>query len=412
MVSEFSFTLGLILIPLALGVSTRILGIPHGGVQLLALACIGLETGAFVYLGTTFEPDPIRLQLAAAILLAGLCATLGQGKFKTSSKVLGTTLIVLGLSLGALLAPTPIHRVFLISLFGYAAFTVIRSEHPATPKTISLVQIGLAMLFILASFILGNTHYWWIGLFLAMTLCPLVPFHFPFVSIIGSAEGMLSCFWVVVLISLGLAEIYDVQHSMLFKEFFVIQLLALVSALYASLKCLVESRFRQFIAYAAIAQMALLWAIQQVFLDFSTWGIQFGMAVAFVMSGLFAVYAFLQQRYGSHELGKFPGLASSMPRLGILMILLITFAMLLPILPILSGIMAMPTLEQSDVLLPTILLTFSSVWLLGSWYFTHLLHETAFGRPHSDIPYTDLRTFEMGALVILIVGASYSGFVL
>jgi NADH:ubiquinone oxidoreductase subunit 4 (subunit M) len=216
----------------------------------------------------------------------------------------------------------------------------------------------------------------------------------------------------MVLISLGLSEIYDLQHSMLLKEIFVIPFLALVSALYASLKCLVESRFRQFIAYAAVAQMALLWAIQQVFLDFSTWGIQFGIAVAFVMSGILFVYTFLQQRYGSHELGKFPGLASSMPRLGILMILLITLAMLLPILPILSGIMAMPPLEQTDVVLPTILLAFSGVWLLGSWYFTHLLHQTVFGRPHSDIPYTDLRVFEMGAVVLLIVGASYSGFVL
>jgi NADH:ubiquinone oxidoreductase subunit 4 (subunit M) len=412
MVSEFSFTLGLILLPLALGVSTRILGIPHVGVQFLALACIGVETGALVYLGTTFEPDPIRLQLAAAILLTGLCATLGQGKFKMSSTVLGSTLIVLGLSLGALLAPTPIHRIFLISLFGYAAFTVIKFEHPATPKTISLLHLSLVILIILASFVLGNTHNLWIGLFLAVTLLPLIPFHFPFLSIIGSAEGMLSGFWVMVLISLGLSEIYDLQHSMLLKEIFVIPFLALVSALYASLKCLVESRFRQFIAYAAVAQMALLWAIQQVFLDFSTWGIQFGIAVAFVMSGILFVYTFLQQRYGSHELGKFPGLASSMPRLGILMILLITLAMLLPILPILSGIMAMPPLEQTDVVLPTILLAFSGVWLLGSWYFTHLLHQTVFGRPHSDIPYTDLRVFEMGAVVLLIVGASYSGFVL
>ncbi len=412
MISEFSVTMGLILLPLALGVSARIAGISHIGVQFLALAGIGVEIGVFVYLGTTFEPDPFKIYLGAAILLTGLCATLGQGKFKMSCIVLGSTLIVLGLSLGALLAPTPIHRVFLISLFLYAAFTVIRSDHPATLKTISLSHLGVAILFIGASFLMGNTPNMWVGLFLAVTLLPLFPFHVPFLSIIGSAEGMLSGFWVVVWISLGLAELYDLQDLLTGKDVLVFQLLALVSALYASLKCLAERRFRQFIAYAAVAQMALLWATQQVFLDFSKWGIPFGIAVGFVMSGLLGVYAFLQQRYGSHELGKFPGLGSPMPRLGIFMILLISFAVLLPIFPIFSGLMAMPTVEQSDVPFSIILLTFSAVWLLGSWYFTDLLHQTAFGKPHSNIPYSDLRTFEMGALVILILGASYSGFVL
>ena len=412
MVSEFSITLGLALIPLVLGVFIRLLHLQHVGAQFLALACIGIEIGALLYLATTFEPDPVKIQLGAAILLAGSCAVLGQGKNKISATVLGTTLIILGLSLGALLAPFPIHRVFLISIFGFAVVTLIRSEHPATPKTVSLIHLGLAVLCILMSFVLGKTQNMWIGLFLAVTLLPLIPFHVPFLLIIGSAEGMLSCVWVVVLISLGLSEIAALQHSLPLKEIFPIQVLALVSALYASLKCLVESRFRHFIAYAAVAHMALLWAIQPVFLDFSTWGIQFGITVAFVMSGILGVYAFLQLRYGSHELGKFPGLASSMPRLGNLMILLITLAMLLPILPILDGIMAMPTIEQADVPLPSILLTFLGVWLLGSGYFSSLLHQTAFGKPHSGIPYHDLRSFEMGALVILIVGASFSGFLL
>ena len=410
--TEFSLTLVFILLPLLLGVLARFSGISHIGAQWLALACLGGEIGALVYLAMTFEPDPIRFQLAAAILLTGLCAVLGQGKFNKSSQVLGTILIVLGLSLGALMAPNPIQRVFLISLFGYAAFSVLKSKQRAIPKSISLIHIGSAMLFMVGSSMLGDTLNWWIGLFLALTLIPVVPFHFPFVLIIGSAEGMLSCVWVVVLISLGLAEIDKLLHSMLFHDFFVIQWFALVSAVYASLKCLVETQYRTFIAYAAVAQLALLWSIQQVFLEFSTWGIPFGLAVAFVMSGLGGVYAFIQQRYGSHELGKFPGLAISMPRLGILMILLITLAMVIPILPISAGIMGLPTMEHSDVPLLTILLTFSAVWLLGGWYFSNLLHQLAFGKADPTIPYADLCTTETGTLVLLILGASVSGFFL
>ena len=237
MVSELSVSLGLILLPIALGLSARIPGISHAGVQLLAFTGIGTALGALVYLASTFDADPVRIQLGAAILLTGLCAILGQGKSKMSSTVLGTILVVLGLSLGVLLAPTPIDSVSLLSLFSYAAFLVIRSQHPATLKTFSLVQLGVAMLLILASLVVGNTYNLWAGLFLAVTLFPLIPFHAPFLSIVSTAEGMLSGFWVMVLIALGLAELNDLQHSMPLTELWVIPIFALGSGLIASLKC-------------------------------------------------------------------------------------------------------------------------------------------------------------------------------
>ena len=412
MVSEFYLTMGLFLIPLALGALAWVPGRSLAGLHILAITGLVVDMAALAHLGSTYEYDPIKIHLGGAILLAGLCAVLGQGKYIKTATVLGTTLVIVGLSLGALLAPTPTNRVFLIGLFGFSALNLIRSEYSTTQKTVSLVHWGLAVLCILISFVLGKTQNMWIGLFLALTLLPLIPFHAPFLSTIGSSEGLHSCVWVVVLISLGLSEIAALQHSAFFTSGVVIPWWALASALYASLKCLGESRFRHFLAYAAVAHLALLWASQHVFLNFSTWGIEFGMAIAFVMSGLFGVYAFLQQRYGSHELGKIPGLAVSMPRLGILMILLITLAMLLPILPIVDGVMAMPTLEQSDVPLLTMLLTFLGVWLFGSWYFSNLLHQTAFGMPHLNLPHADLRTTEMGTLLLLIVGASFSGFLL
>ena len=412
MESELLFTWGIILFPIALGISARIPGLSHANFRLLALIGLGIEIGALASLGLIVDADLVKLQLAAVILLSGLCTILGQGNFKISATVLGSLFVAMGLSLGVLFAPTPIHRFFLIGLFSYVAWSVIRSVPSPMQRAISLIQLGLVIFIILASFVAGNTLHWWAGLFLAVTLLPLIPFHFPFVSIVGSAEGMLSGFWVVNLIALGLAELYDLNNVLPVKESSLLQLLALVSAVYASLKCLGEHRFPQFIAYAAVAQMALLWVGQQVFIPFSKWGIQFGLAVALIMSGLFCVYAFLQQRYGSHLLGKFPGLALSMPRLGILIIFLISLAMLVPILPIFSGLMTMPTSEQSDVSLALILLTFSAVWLLGSWYFTRMLDHTAFGKAHSDVPYTDLLTTEMGALVLLIGGATYSGFLL
>jgi hypothetical protein len=98
-----------------------------------------------------------------------------------------------------------------------------------------------------------------------------------------------------------------------------------------------------------------------------------------------------------------------MPRLGVLMIILISIAVALPMIPILTGLTTMPTTDNQDVSLVIISFIILSVWMLGSWYFSHLLHQTAFGRARPDIPYVDLNIGEICALSLLIAAASYSG---
>jgi NADH:ubiquinone oxidoreductase subunit 4 (subunit M) len=249
------------------------------------------------------------------------------------------------------------------------------------------------------------------GLFLAVTLLPLTPFHQPFVLIVSSAQGTLPAFWVVGWLALGLAELHKLQASLPADVLSIFQILAFGSALYASLKCLGQNHIRLFLAYATIAQVALLWGLANVFSNFSQWGMQFGIAVALVMSGLFLAFSFVQHRYGWHPLGTLPGLASPMPRLGTMFVFLITIAILLPILPTLSGLVSLPTIEHHDKSLLPIFLMFLTIWLLGSWYFSNLLHQTAFGKARPDIPYTDLRRAEIFSVALLILGASYSGLV-
>jgi hypothetical protein len=47
--------------------------------------------------------------------------------------------------------------------------------------------------------------------------------------------------------------------------------------------------------------------------------------------------------------------------------------------------------------------------MLSSWYFSHLLHQTAFGQARREIPYVDLNAGEICALSLLIAAAGYSG---
>ena len=153
----------------------------------------------------------------------------------------------------------------------------------------------------------------------------------------------------------------------------------------------------------------MLWGLTTVFSTFSQWGVPFGITIALVMTGLLVIYHCVQQRFGTHTIGTLPGLASPMPRLGIMLIILISIAMVLPIIPILTGLTTMPTTGNQDVSLIVISLIMLSVWMLGSWYFAHLLHQTAFGKARPDIPYLDLKTTEICSLALLIAAASYSG---
>ena len=221
---------------------------------------------------------------------------------------------------------------------------------------------------------------------------------------------MLSGVWTVAFLALGLAEIHNLQTviPMVTEIHVAIAFLALLGGLYASLKCLGQNQIHVLLTYATIVQVALLWGLTTVFSSFSEWGIPFGITIGLVMNGLFVAYAFVQQRYGSPTIGNLPGLASPMPRLGTLVGLLISIAVLLPIIPIFGGITTMPATENQGGSLVIISLLFVGVWMFGSWHFSHVLHHTLFGKARSDIPYTDLRVAEICSLVLIIFGASFS----
>ncbi len=347
--------------------------------------------------------------LAFAIILSAFAAILGQSRSKYSSTTLVEILIMSGLGLATLLAPLPINRYFLIGVLAFAAFSLFKSHGAPTLKTISLAQLAIAILLAIASSFAGDSITMVAGLFIGVTLVPLLPFHWSFVSLVSSAQGTLSGVWTTVFLSLGLAEIMHIQSALTEGMTSAIAVLALASALYASFKCLGQSQIRRLLTYATVAQVSMLWGLTTVFSSFSQWLIPFGVTIALVMTALLVAYSCIQQRFGSHTIGTLTGLASVMPRLGILLVILISIAVALPMIPILGGIPTMATIDTQDVSLIIISLIILIVWMLGSWYFSHLLHQTAFGKARPDIPYTDLDAGEISALALLIAAAGYSG---
>ena len=83
--------------------------------------------------------------------------------------------------------------------------------------------------------------------------------------------------------------------------------------------------------------------------------------------------------------------------------------MFLPVMAMFSGLMTMPTIVAQDRGIVMMLVTFLMVWLAGGWYFSQMLHQTAFGTARTDVPYTDLRIAEIVAVSALLLSATYSG---
>lgn len=346
--------------------------------------------------------------LAIAITLSALCAILGQHRVKRLQTTLVEILVVSGMGLGALLTPSPINRYFLAGVLGFAAYSLFQSHLSTTMKTISLAQIALVILLALGSSF--SDHSWmFAGLGLGVTLIPLFPFHLPFASLVSVSHGAMSGLWTTVFLSLGLAELTELQFVLSQGMPHAISWLALGSALYASFKSLGQTQVRPLIAFATIAQVSMLWGLTTVFSTLSPWLIPFGVTIAFAMAGLLLTYHCIQQRFGSHAIGTLPGLAVVMPRLGVLLIILISIAVALPLVPVLSGLATLPTVDMQDVCLVIMCVIIFFVWMFGNWYFSHLMHQTAFGKARPDIPYTDLTTGEISALTILIAAASYHG---
>ena len=377
----------------------------------MGLAVIGALAGGLIYVRFAIEMDPSVLFLVSAILLSGFCSLLSQEDSQQAPNIYASIMIVLGLGLGVLLNEAILGRVFLCGLLGYIATSLNREQQKTFRTKIILLHIVFAITFALSSVFMGETSQMLAGLFLALTFLPLAPFHLPFVRTIKDAKGTLSSFWIVVWLMIGLGELKTIYSFLTAEILFVLSLLAILSAIYTSLASLGQKVNSLFVASATLAHSALIWGLLQVFTNFPKWGIPFGITLALVMGGISLTFAFVQNRYGWKTIGNLPGLLSTMPRLGVAMVLFVSFALFLPLFPAYLGLGVMPTIETQDVGVVMISLLFSVVWLGGSWYFINMLHQTAFGEARTDVPYFDLGPKEVFSISVLLLAAAYSGII-
>lgn len=389
-----------------IGLTWKFAPISFSNIKTINLAII---LGACFFLIFGISANPTTEFLAFVVLLSGFCIMLCQEESQQAIENSSSGMITLGLALGTLLSHELVSRLFLCALLGYAAISLVQEKNRSFRMTLIFIHFIIAIILSLSSTFGSETLQILSGLFLALTFLPLIPFHLPFVGTIEKSKGTLSSFWIVVWLAIGLAELNAIYSSLSKEMLFFISLLSMVSAFYASLAALGQKKASLFIAAATVTHVSLIWALLNVFPSFPKWGIAFGVALAFVFGGISLSFSFIKQRYGWQTIGKLPGLASPMPRFGTLMVLLVSFALFLPMVPTFTGLIVMPTIETMDVKFIKIFFTFIAVWLGGGWFFLQMLHQTAFGAVRTDVPYSDLRFTEFVAVTVLILGAGYSG---
>jgi len=395
------------LLPLVVGIVWKMGHFPLPQFKALSLATIVASSLALAFIA---EIDASTQFIGFAVLLAGFSVILCQEESLEDWGTPSSNMIILGLTLGAVPGQGFVSRLFLCGLLGFAAFTLIRQKQRSFRTTFIIIHFIIAIILSLSSSLGGETLKLFSGLFLAITFLPLAPFHLPFAGTVEGTKGTLSSFWIIVWLAVGLAELNRVYSSLTDEMLFVISLLAIASAFYGSLVALGQTKSNRFVASATVVHISLMWGGLNVFPDFPKWGIAFGIAVAFILGGISLAFSFVRQRYGWQFIGKLPGLASPMPRLGTLMVLLVSFALFLPILPAISGLTVMPTIETSDIGFIQIFLLYFAVWLGGGWFLLQMLHQTAFGTARVGIPYSDLRMTECFSVAVLLLGAGYFGF--
>lgn len=399
-------SISLALIPFFIGVAGVLAKISFSNLKTLSLGAISI-VGVFLVIFVDINP-PTNF-LACAVLIAGFCVLISQDRSQQTSEFGSSSMITLGLTLGTLLGQGFVGRFFLCLFLGYAAFSIAQEMRRSFRKTLTLIHFLFAIVLSLSSAMGSDSVKLLSGLFLAVTFLPLVPFHLPFVGMVENAKGALSSLWMVVWLAIGLAELNLIYPSLATDSLFYVGFLALITAFYAAMAALGQKKANLFIAAATVAHVSVIWGLLNIFPNFPKWGIAFGVAVAFILGGINLAFSFVRMRYGWQSIGKLPGLATPMPRFGTVMVLLVGLALFLPMVPTFTGLSGMPTIETVDINFIKIFLIFLAVWLGGGWFFMQMLHQTAFGETRTDVPYSDLRLTEFTAVIILILGAGYSG---
>ena len=313
------------------------------------------------------------------------------------------TPLFLGLGLGILTSQQAVSQIALVVLFGLITFLLYWHHNPFWPRSWwGIGAYGLGALCAGLAAIASPPVSALASLLACAILLPLVPFHQGYVSALTRLPGSLPPFIVLLLPAIGFHSLAAIIPMVPDVAVSTMTILALVGALYGSVKALAQSRIRMLLAYGSLSFFSILWWFVAVSRTVMPQAVVFLAAVALVTSGLLMSWQVVRTRYGDDvDPQAISGLFRKMPQFAVLFSLLALAAMGLPPFGVFAGFIGM--LLAASLTSSVALLIMMVAWLAASWYILDMVQRLLFGRERSDLRYEDLRRPEFASLLIVVL---------
>lgn len=341
----------------------------------------------------------VGVMIALLVVAAGT-ALMGQGIKKDGIPAAILTLLLLGLSLGAVVSNGSMRVVFLAMVFGMTGLMLVKSAGscPVVRGSLGVGSVGMACL--IASLWARPPVATVLQVIGYATALPLFPFHGFFIGAVAHLPTSVAAFAGFALPFLGFIGLSSIGSALppwMQAGLFVA---ALLGAFYGVMKMIARYHIGEQVAYVGVTLLAVPWWHLSVAGEAAPAAL-YVTAIALALLGLRLAAGFLQARFGHLDIDKIRGLAKPMPRFATLLILFMMAVMGLPLFGVFSGFMALllgPSSLGAPGLGGVVLL-----WLMVSWLLTSLLQRLLFGPPRTDVLYRDLTWPEACSLAVLLV---------
>jgi NADH-quinone oxidoreductase subunit L len=266
------------------------------------------------------------------------------------------------------------------------------------PYIVGLLAVALTLVNTMPS--LTMTPRQLVQLIAVTLMLPLFPMHGLYVSALSRLSGYLAAALAVLLPAAGSFGLADLAKEFPGDILQIMNLLAMVGALYGSIKALAQVRMPDLLAYASLAYFSVAWWYFTASGNFTVAVFVYVMTVALLTAAQIIAWQLLRKRFGNLALNRSHGLARLMPRFATLFALCVMAAVGLPPLALFSVPLEMSTLTSHA--LPSGLIIALLTWFVGSWYSFSMMQRLLFGQHRAEIHYRDLRTSEVVCLVLLL----------
>ena len=313
------------------------------------------------------------------------------------------TLLFLGFGLGILTSQQIVGQIAVVVLLGLITFLLYWHHNPLWPRSWwGICVSGLGSLCAGLAAIASPPISAIASLLACAILLPFLPFHQGYVSALTRLPGNLPAFIVLLLPAIGLHSLVTVIPTVPDVAISTVMVLALVGALYGSIKALAQSRVRLLLAYSSLSFFSIFWWFAAVSHTITPQAIIFLAALALVTSGLLMSWQVVRTRYGDDvDPQAISGLVKRMPQFAVLLSLLALAAMGLPPFGVFTGFIGM--LLTTALTSSVALLVMMIAWLAASWYILDMVQQLLFGRERPDLRYEDLRRSELASLLVVLL---------